>query len=111
MSLYWFTEMGENNPPFTVESFFEKAQCIRAFRYREVWPMFRWMLTDDSAIRFPNHARTHEFIRNTRKRWLQEDGRGFYVDNHQTFLVSMDRLLYFVIFHDGGIWLGTEGRL
>lgn len=98
------------NAPFTVEELFA-GRCLVAFSYREVWPNNKWSLVEtESKDHWPQFEKNHPFIRAARLNWLKESLGTDHADNHQTFLVNVKNYLYFVMFHDGYIFVGDTAR-
>lgn len=95
--------------PFTIVNLVY-ARPFMVWGYRRVWPTVEWILRDtDNNSAAPNFERNYPKLRETRERWLKELGKNSdYLCNHQTFLVSMNNKLYYVMFHDGNIWVGTS---
>lgn len=94
--------------PFT-EAQLLQAKVLKGFRYREVWPLMRWEIKEiNDREQFVDLSRKYSDIRGMHDRFCKQGE--VTCDNHQTFLVAINGRVYFVIFHDGGIWIGTEGR-
>ncbi len=106
------TNQGEKRgqlAPFTPEQLLQ-CKVLKGFRYREVWPNgARWVIQEiDHREQFINFDRKYPDIHAMRDRLCEQTRVA--PDNHQTFLVAINDLCYFMIFTDGMIWLNTEAR-
>lgn len=103
-----FENRSDDPVPFTLEQLFQST-CLVAFTYRQVWAQPRWDVIDTES---PSQwIRSGWFQGETpitvmRSWWLKQSLGTNQKDNHQTFLVEINRKMYFVTFSDGYIWIG-----
>lgn len=89
---------------FEVKDLFE-ARPWMVFGYRQVWPHVRWRLCFQGE---DLDVSKNDLVAELRDKWLNSLSKQ--KDNHQTFLVSICRGLYYVCFTDGYVLLGDWAR-